>query len=86
MQRSTAKVACLPIIVGGAAFASLKQGGDGAYKLKFDTTALRTYSLRSRSGRMGGCWRTEHWRRRGALHFVELVLAQWELCIGGASL
>ena len=49
VQRSTAKVACLPIIVGGAAFASLKQGDDGAYKLKFDTTALRTHSRRSRA-------------------------------------
>ena len=86
MQRSTAKVACLPIIVGGAAFASLKQEDAGTYKWKFDTMALRTHSLRSRSGRMGGCWRTERWRRRGALRFVELVLAQWELCIGGASL
>lgn len=37
---SVAKVACLPIIVGGVAFASLKKGDDGAYKLKFDTTAL----------------------------------------------
>jgi len=34
------KVCCLPIIVGGVAFASLKKGGDGAYALKFDTTAL----------------------------------------------
>jgi len=34
------KVCCLPIIVGGVAFASLKKGDDGAYMLKFDTTAL----------------------------------------------
>eukprot|EP00560_Eucampia_antarctica_P003555 CAMPEP_0197836542 /NCGR_PEP_ID=MMETSP1437-20131217/29348_1 /TAXON_ID=49252 ORGANISM="Eucampia antarctica, Strain CCMP1452" /NCGR_SAMPLE_ID=MMETSP1437 /ASSEMBLY_ACC=CAM_ASM_001096 /LENGTH=316 /DNA_ID=CAMNT_0043442811 /DNA_START=158 /DNA_END=1108 /DNA_ORIENTATION=- len=34
------KAACLPIIVGGVAFASLKKGGDGTYALKFDQTAL----------------------------------------------
>ena len=34
------KVACLPVIVGGVAFASLKKGADGGYSLKFDTTAL----------------------------------------------
>jgi len=34
------KVCCLPIIVGGVAFASLKKGEDGSYSLKFDTTAL----------------------------------------------
>ncbi|KAL7536179.1 hypothetical protein ACHAXR_008333, partial [Thalassiosira sp. AJA248-18] len=34
------KVCCLPIIVGGVAFASLKKGDDGSYSLKFDTTAL----------------------------------------------
>jgi len=34
------KVCCLPIIVGGVAFASLKKGDDGSYALKFDTTAL----------------------------------------------
>ena len=34
------KVMCLPVIVGGVAFASLKKGGDGSYSLKFDTTAL----------------------------------------------
>ena len=34
------KICCLPIIVGGVAFASLKKGGDGSYALKFDTTAL----------------------------------------------
>lgn len=34
------KVCCLPIIVGGVAFASLKKGEDGGYSLKFDTTAL----------------------------------------------
>jgi solute carrier family 35 protein E1 len=34
------KVCCLPIIVGGVAFASLKKGGDGSYSLKFDVTAL----------------------------------------------
>jgi len=37
---SYAKVCCLPIIVGGVAFASLKKGDDGAYSLKFDATAL----------------------------------------------
>jgi solute carrier family 35 protein E1 len=37
---SNAKIACLPIIVGGVAFASLKKGADGAYALKFDQTAL----------------------------------------------
>jgi len=37
---SSKKVMCLPIIVGGVAFASLKKGGDGSYSLKFDTTAL----------------------------------------------
>jgi solute carrier family 35 protein E1 len=34
------KAACLPIIVGGVAFASLKKGVDGTYSLKFDQTAL----------------------------------------------
>mmetsp|Transcript_12067 Transcript_12067/g.18516 ORF Transcript_12067/g.18516 Transcript_12067/m.18516 type:complete len:349 (+) Transcript_12067:44-1090(+) len=34
------KIMCLPIIVGGVAFASLKKGEDGAYGLKFDQTAL----------------------------------------------
>jgi len=34
------KVMCLPVIVGGVAFASLKKGADGSYSLKFDTTAL----------------------------------------------
>lgn len=34
------KIMCLPIIVGGVAFASLKKGDDGAYALKFDQTAL----------------------------------------------
>lgn len=34
------KVCCLPIIVGGVAFASLKKGIDGSYSLKFDSTAL----------------------------------------------
>ncbi|KAL7436514.1 hypothetical protein ACHAXM_005240 [Skeletonema potamos] len=34
------KVCCLPIIVGGVAFASLKKGDDGSYSLKFDVTAL----------------------------------------------
>jgi len=34
------KVCCLPIIVGGVAFASLKKGTDGSYSLKFDATAL----------------------------------------------
>jgi len=34
------KAFCLPIIVGGVAFASLKKGDDGAYALKFDQTAL----------------------------------------------
>lgn len=37
---SSAKVACLPIIVGGVAFASLKKSAEGAYALKFDQTAL----------------------------------------------
>lgn len=34
------KVCCLPIIVGGVAFASLKKGLDSSYSLKFDATAL----------------------------------------------
>eukprot|EP00594_Rhizosolenia_setigera_P002001 CAMPEP_0178944990 /NCGR_PEP_ID=MMETSP0789-20121207/3477_1 /TAXON_ID=3005 /ORGANISM="Rhizosolenia setigera, Strain CCMP 1694" /LENGTH=340 /DNA_ID=CAMNT_0020624813 /DNA_START=115 /DNA_END=1137 /DNA_ORIENTATION=- len=34
------KTLCLPIIVGGVAFASLKKGDDGSYSLKFDQTAL----------------------------------------------
>lgn len=34
------KVCCLPIIVGGVAFAALKKGDDGSYALKFDSTAL----------------------------------------------
>jgi len=34
------KALCLPIIVGGVGFASLKKGDDGAYALKFDQTAL----------------------------------------------
>ena len=34
------KALCLPVIVGGVAFASLKKGPTGAYGLKFDQTAL----------------------------------------------
>lgn len=34
------KVCCLPIIVGGVAFASLKKTDEGSYALKFDQTAL----------------------------------------------
>lgn len=34
------KTMCLPVIVGGVAFASLKKGDDGSYSLKFDHTAL----------------------------------------------
>ena len=34
------KIMCLPVIVGGVAFASLKKGIDGSYSLKFDQTAL----------------------------------------------
>lgn len=34
------KIMCLPVIVGGVAFASLKKGVDGSYSLKFDQTAL----------------------------------------------
>ena len=38
---SNAKVACLPVIVGGVAFASLKKSAEtGGYALKFDQTAL----------------------------------------------
>jgi solute carrier family 35 protein E1 len=38
---STPKIACLPIIVGGVAFASLKKSAEtGGYALKFDQTAL----------------------------------------------
>ena len=37
---SNAKVACLPVIVGGVAFASLKKTAEGGYALKFDQTAL----------------------------------------------
>ena len=38
---SNAKWGCLPIIVGGVAFASLKKNADtGGYALKFDQTAL----------------------------------------------
>lgn len=37
---SNGQVACLPIIVGGVAFASLNKGVDGGYALKFDQTAL----------------------------------------------
>eukprot|EP00613_Pedinella_sp_CCMP2098_P005978 CAMPEP_0171611350 /NCGR_PEP_ID=MMETSP0990-20121206/10584_1 /TAXON_ID=483369 /ORGANISM="non described non described, Strain CCMP2098" /LENGTH=348 /DNA_ID=CAMNT_0012174917 /DNA_START=40 /DNA_END=1086 /DNA_ORIENTATION=+ len=37
---SFAKYMCLPIIVGGVAFASLKKNAEGAYGLKFDQTAL----------------------------------------------
>jgi len=37
---SRAKVVCLLFIVAGVAFASLKKGDDGAYKLKFDERAL----------------------------------------------
>ena len=36
---SNGQVSCLPVIVGGVAFASLKKV-DGAYALKFDQTAL----------------------------------------------
>ena len=34
------KALCLPIIVGGVSFASLKKGPTGTYGLKFDQTAL----------------------------------------------
>jgi len=34
------KIMCLPIIVGGVAFASLKKDMEGSYSLKFDQTAL----------------------------------------------
>ena len=38
---SNPKIGCLPIIVGGVAFASLKKNADtGGYALKFDQTAL----------------------------------------------
>jgi len=37
---SVAKVVCLFFIVAGVAFASLKKGVDGVYKLKFDEKAL----------------------------------------------
>jgi len=37
---SMPKTICLPIIVGGVAFASLKKGDDGSYSLKFEQTAL----------------------------------------------
>ena len=37
---SKAKFVCLLFIVGGVAFASLKKDDTGAYKLKFDQTAL----------------------------------------------
>ena len=37
---SMPKILCLFFIVGGVAFASLKKGLDGAYKLKFDERAL----------------------------------------------
>ncbi len=37
---SRAKFVCLIFIVAGVAFASLKKGDDGAYKLKFDERAL----------------------------------------------
>ena len=38
---SNAKIGCLPIIVGGVAFASLKKNAEtGGYALKFDQTAL----------------------------------------------
>jgi len=37
---SKAKMVCLLFIVAGVAFASLKKGDDGAYKLKFDERAL----------------------------------------------
>merc|ERR1711937_133812 len=35
------KAACLPIIVGGVMFASLKKQAEGGYALKFDMTALQ---------------------------------------------
>ena len=39
-SESFGKLICLMFIVAGVAFASLKKGDDGAYKLKFDQTAL----------------------------------------------
>jgi len=39
-KESAAKLFCLLFIVGGVAFASLKKDDTGAYKLKFDQTAL----------------------------------------------
>ena len=38
---SILKAACLPIIVGGVMFASLKKQAEGGYALKFDMTALQ---------------------------------------------
>merc|ERR1711968_359797 len=38
---SILKAACLPIIVGGVVFASLKKQAEGGYALKFDMTALQ---------------------------------------------
>ena len=38
---SFAKWCCLPIIVGGVAFASMKKAADGTYSLTFDMTALQ---------------------------------------------
>ena len=38
---SVLKAACLPIIVGGVMFASLKKQAEGGYALKFDMTALQ---------------------------------------------
>jgi len=35
------KWCCLPVIVGGVGFASMKLGADGAYSLAFDATALK---------------------------------------------
>ena len=37
---SKPKMVCLIFIVAGVAFASLKKGDDGVYKLKFDERAL----------------------------------------------
>jgi len=37
---SNGQVGCLPVIVGGVAFASLKKSATGGYALKFDQTAL----------------------------------------------
>ena len=50
---SALKALCLPVIVGGVAFASLQKSAEGAYSLKFDMTALQRGAASPAAARRG---------------------------------